>query len=565
MKLFLILAFLLPVTGSTFCSIRDIPQYGGPCYYNQSTGITLGSYQNASLGYVDGVGIYDGMKIKVYNGPGDQATDWGPNGGYISSMIPYQLNLERNPNVYTYDACSDLPYGSVEEWNLVHTDGNRVDGHLYMIYINKTVSSTYVCTPVYEQRCLTTTSGFTLYNLSATSQATCAGLYTLSAASSVCSLEPGVQWTMTGYGITQLRGGIVEEGNTNRLIVKNAEYRHIGQFNQIEFSLPATNYNGRLVSDAFTPYYGTIYTELLEYTTDTLNIGANTALEAVINTTKPCELYCVGNTYWFNYTCLNHTMIDKSECQGGVFTPGTNMTDSSCVECQGSYDVNNVCTSYSHTDCVGGVFTSGTNTSDTTCVECSNSYEVSNSCVDYSHTNVACVGSKFIPGDNTTDTQCIPCPAYHRESDDGFSCTPWTMANSSECVGGTYTSGTSTADSICYECLVGTFEIGDQDNCTDWTYQSFTECQQISRRHIFLPGSNSTNSSCFECAQGSLYAFENTCKQCAQLKAHFEAENCCNGMNQFEGPFIGKRTPFRTTCQQIYDNWKIDCNQLCYD
>ena len=551
-----------------FCSIRDIPQYGGPCFYNKSTGIQLGDYQNSTPGYVNGTGIYVNKVVKSYNGPADQATDQGPNPGYLSSTSAYQLNLERNENVHTYNTCSNLPYGSVEEWNLAHTSGNRVDGNLYTIYVDKNASSTYVCTPVYLQRCLTTASGFTLYDLTATSQATCSGIYTLSAALSVCEMESGVQWTMTGYGITQLRGSVVEQSGTLKLIVKNAEYRHIGQFNQINFSLPATNYNGRLVSDAFTPYYGTMYTEVLEYTTNTLNISNNTVLEATLNTSKPCELVCGNNTYLYNYTCVNHTMTSKSQCIGGVFTPGTNTSDSSCVECQGSYDVNNVCTSYSMYwwfQCSGGVFTVGTNTSDSTCVECDNSYEVNGSCVSYTDTNPGCIGSKFTPGTNTTDTTCEPCLSYHRESYDGLSCVPWTMKNSSECVGGTYTSGTSTADSICYECLVGTYEIGDEDSCTDWTYLSFSECQQISRRHIFLIGSNSSDSTCIECPVGSMYAFDNMCKACTQLKTHFEEETCCTGIDQIEHPYSQLKTPFRAVCQQIIDAWKIDCNQLCYD
>ena len=562
-EIFLLVFLFLPnVLG--LCSIRDLSQYGGPCHYNKSTGITLGLYKNPTTGYLNGTGIYVNKLVKTYNGPGDQASDHGPNPGFISSVAPYQLNLERHGNVTTYNTCSDLPYGSVEEWNLAHNDGNRVDGDHYIIHVDQNATSTYVCTPMYLQRCLTTASGFTQYDLTATSQATCSGLYVLSAAMSICELEVGVQWTMTGYGITQLRGSVVSNTNTLTLVVKNAEYRHIGQFNQIPFSLPATNYNGRLVSNAFTPYYGPLYTEVTHYSTNSLTISESIVLDVALKTSKPCELYCVGNTYWFNYTCLNHTMVNKGECQGGVFTQGTNMTDSICVECQESYDVNNVCTSYSHTDCIGGVFTLGTNTSDTTCVECSNSYEVNNNCVEYSHTNVACVGSKFTPGTNTTDTACEPCPYHHRESDDGLSCVPWTMKNSSECVGGTYTNGTSTADSICYECLTGTYEIDNENKCTSWSYQSFAQCQEISRRHIFHPGSNSTDSICIECPVGPTYAFENTCRDCNGLKNHFNAENCCFGMNQLEMPYTLLIQPFRTVCQQIIDRWKIDCNQLCF-
>ena len=561
-----LLFFLVKHTGA-FCSIRDIPQYGGPCTYNKSTSIQLGSYRNSTPGYVNGTGVYVNKLIKIYDGPGDQMTDHGPYPGYISSVSTYQLNLERNPNVFTYNGCSDLPYGSVEEWNLAHTNGNRVDGDRYIIYVDKDATSSYVCTPGYLQRCLTTASGFSLYDLTATSQETCSGLYTLSAALSVCELETDVQWSMTGYGITQLRGSVVEESGTLRLIIKNSEYRHIGQFNQIQFSLPATNHNGKIISDAFTPYYGAMYTEVLEYTTHTLNISKDTVLEAILNTSTPCELICQNHTFLYNYTCVNHTMISKLQCMGGVFTPGTNVSDSSCVECQGSYDVNNVCTAYSmywEFQCIGGILTLGTNMTDSTCVECDNSYEVNNNCVSYTHNNAGCVGSKFTPGTNTSDSTCDPCPSYHRESDDGFFCAPWTMKNSSECVGGTYSSGTTTADSICYECLVGTFEIEDEDNCTDWTYQSFSDCQKISRRHIFLPGSNSSNSMCLECPVGYMYAFENVCKDCSQLKSHFKQETCCTGMDQID-EYSHHRTPFRAVCQMLLDAWKIDCNQLCYD
>jgi len=560
-EILLFLTLLHHVCG--LCSIRDLPQYGGPCSYNKSTGITLGGHKNSTTGYTNGTGIYVGKVIKMYNGPGDQANDHGPNPGYVSSVASYQLNLERHFNVSTYDKCSDLPYGSVEEWNLAHTDGNRVDGDYYVIHVNKNATSTYVCTPVYLQRCLTTASGFTLYDLSATSQNTCPGVYTLSAAMSICQLEVGVQWTMTGYGITQLRGSVIDDSGTLKLIVKNAEYRHIGQFNQVQFSLPATNYNGRLVSNAFTPYYGAMYTEVLEYTTNVLDINSNTVLEATLNTSKPCELYCIGNTFWYNYTCLNHTMVDKNECRGGVFTPGTNISDSICVECSNSFDLNNICTPYSHVNCVGGVFSHGTNTSDTTCVECDISYEVNNSCVSYTHNNAGCVGGVFSHGTNTSDSTCDPCPSYHREADDGLSCILWTMKNSSECVGGTYTNGTSVSDSICYECLTGTYEIQDQNSCTSWSYKSFAQCQEIGRQHIFHPGSNSTNSICSECPAGSTYAFENTCRDCNSVKIHFNAENCCFGVNQLELPYSLQSQPFRAVCQQIIDRWKIDCNQLC--
>ena len=211
------------------------------------------------------------------------------------------------------------------------------------------------------------------------------------------------------------------------------------------------------------------------------------------------------------------------------------------------------------------MFTPGTNTSDTTCVECSNSYEVNNTCASYTYTNVGCVGSKFTPGTNTTDTSCEPCPSHHRESDDGLSCVPWTMKNSSECVGGTYTSGSSTVDSICDECLLGTYEIDDENKCTLWSYQSLAQCQGINHKHVFHPGSNSTDSICMECTAGTTYAFENTCRHCNTIKDHFNAENCCTGMSQLEMPYYYYYQPFRAVCQQLIDLWKTDCNQLCFD
>ena len=225
--------------------------------------------------------------------------------------------------------CSNFPYGSVEEWNAPANKagntgtGNRADAHLYTISIDKDATSMHVCDPVYTERCQTTASNFMEYDLTATSQANCAGLWAPAPAMSVCHLEAGVQWTQTGYGITQLRGSVVEEGGKTRLVVKNdGEYRHFGQFNQIEFSLPATYAGGRMVSNAFQPLYpvnciltdgtndlnlaaagatvcalsgGTykehrMYTEVLEYVTSVpvINISEHTNFKPALRKTKNC-------------------------------------------------------------------------------------------------------------------------------------------------------------------------------------------------------------------------------------------------------------------------------------
>ena len=395
----IVLLCFVEVTSSTVCSIRDHVRYGGPCHYNASSGITFGALQPPASGYVNGTGIHSGKLVKTYSGPMDQVTDWGPVGGYKSSSTQYQINVERSPSVHTYTQCDNLPYGSVEEKNLIaaHMDGNREDPDLYVVSLQPEASSMYVCTPVYEQRCLTFASGFTQYDLSSTSQASCNGLYILSPSMSVCELEQGIQWTMTGYGLTELRGNVTFTNDKTYLYVKDSEFRHTGQFNQHVYSLPAdtmtlevtrTHVQFRQVSNAFLPYYGKMYTELIAYVGDTNHPTTNWvahSFDVELNTSIPCKLYCHGNTYLFNFTCVNHTMTSKSECLGGEFTHGTNITDSTCVPCVDSFDFSNICMPYTYTDetCKRGVFTPGTNTSDSTCVACpTTEYLFENACRD---------------------------------------------------------------------------------------------------------------------------------------------------------------------------------------
>ena len=411
-----LLLFIIGQTNGTLCSIRDHVRYGGPCHYNASTGIKLGAYQSAASGYVDGTGPYTGSLVKTYAGPMEQVTDWGPTGGYISSNTQYQLNVERNENVHTYNTCTDLPYGSVEEENLIHNhmSGNRVDPDLYVVDIQPTATSLYVCTPIYQERCLTFASGFTQYDLSATSQGSCIGLYILSPAMSVCQLENNIQWTMTGYGLTELRGTVTMTDDKTILHVKDSEYRHAGKFNQNIHSLPAdtmaldvtrTHVQFRTISNSFLAYYGTMETEVISYVGHTNHPTTNWAaheFDVTLKTSVPCKLYCYGDTFLFNFTCKNHTMKSKSECVGGVFIPGTNLTDSSCSPCINSYDLNNVCMEYSYTSetCRRGIFTPGTNVTDSTCVACpASKYQFQNACRDcvdlknHFHSENCCTGT----------------------------------------------------------------------------------------------------------------------------------------------------------------------------
>ena len=512
------------------CSIRDHHRYGGPCYYNASTPITLGQYQEPTQGYVHGTGIHIGKMVKTYNGPMDQVTDWGPTGGYISSDAQYQLNIERSENVYTYNTCDNLPYGSVEEENLIanHMIGNREDPDLFVINIQPTANSLYVCTPIYEERCLTFSSGMTLYDLSITSKNTCIGLYLLSPAMSVCQLENDVQWTMTGYGLTELRGTVTLSAGKTTLHVKDSEYRHNGQFNQHVHSLPEetmvldvtrTHVAFRTISNAFLAYNGTMYTEVVAYTANTNHPITNwesTRFDVILNSSIPCELYCYGTTYWFDFECVNHTMSSKSECRGGEFIPGTNVTDSECNPCIDSYDVSNVCTSYSFTSvsCTTGIFISGTNVSDTKCEACPmGKYLHEIECVNHTMSSKSeCRGGEFVPGTNVTDSECNPCVDSYDVSN---VCTPYSHTI---------------------------------ETCTNG---------------ILAFGTNVSDNSCEACPTGK-YIYENECRDCSELKNHFNNENCCSGRNQIEIPYSVYQPP-RSVCQKILDAWRDDCDEQCYD
>lgn len=294
--------------------------------------------------------------------------------------------------------------------------------------------------------------------------------------------------------------------------------------------------------------------------------GHFTCINISHSTCNECQ-----NSYDVNNTCINHTHTHESACIGGVWTAGTNTTDSTCVECIGSYEINNICTSYSMYwpwQCVGGILALGTNTTDSTCTECVDSYEFNpnlNVCDPYSYSNPSCIGGQFIPGTNITDTQCLPCNGTTRESDDGFSCQPWSHPTNISCLGGIWAPGTNVVDSSCEECPYGKMEVNHNNICVDWQIHSFEACQAEHSRNIFVPGTNHSDAYCLECPN-STFPFLNQCVDCLTVKSLFRAQDCCHGMAPYETVSgRGKRTPtpYRDVCLDILNRWKFECDQTC--
>lgn len=295
-----------------------------------------------------------------------------------------------------------------------------------------------------------------------------------------------------------------------------------------------------------------------------LNISHSTCIE--------CD-----ESYEVNNTCVSHTYSHESQCVGGVWAAGTNTTDSTCVECIGSYESNNVCASYSMYwpwQCIGGILALGTNTTDSTCTECQHSFQSDvalNYCDPYSYTNPTCIGGQFIPGTNTTDSQCIPCNGTTRESDDGLSCQSWSHPTHISCLGGTWSAGTNVVDSVCYECPYGKMELDHVNACVDWQIQSYEECQLQDAQSIFVPGTNHTDAYCLECPTYSTFPFQNVCVDCLTIKTLFRSNNCCHGFDPFilRGPGMKMNTGlkmksvYNDICMEILTRWKEDCQQTC--
>lgn len=205
------------------------------------------------------------------------------------------------------------------------------------------------------------------------------------------------------------------------------------------------------------------------------------------------------------------------------------------IECDvGTFLSDGVCTNHSmtnETECVGGVFRYGTNTTDSRCLECVGSYLVEHE-------------------------DCDICTA---------SCIPHSMTNQTNCTGGLYVQGTNVSDSTCIHCPNGTFEKYNNNTCYNWTYHSQDDCIKFGNRGVYHPGNNQNDSYCVPCVTesgGKGYYFEVGCRDCLDLKSHFDSLHCCR--DQFKKPQIGKRTPFRDECQYLIDAWKIDCDQYCF-
>jgi len=153
-------------------TIRDTRINGGPVHYKPSSSVTIGAAKPRS--------------------------DHNPKGFmWNTAGIPFQINLERNPSVPSYTT-SNPPPGSVEYWNGLRkgdamTAGNWIDPEDYALVIDPS--------------------------------ATRMDIYTHGNATAV--QEEGVQWTITGWGQTVLRGTIdrISKPGKVRLVVKNGEYR----------------------------------------------------------------------------------------------------------------------------------------------------------------------------------------------------------------------------------------------------------------------------------------------------------------------------------------------------
>lgn len=143
-------------------------------------------------------------------------------------------------------------------------------------------------------------------------------------------------------------------------------------------------------------------------------------------------LNCDVGTYLNNGVCSNHSMLNESQCSGGVFRYGTNSSDSRCLECVGSFLVEN-----------------------DSCDICFKS------CKPFNMTNQTnCTGGVFLPGSNTTDSACVGCPSGTFEKFHNNTCYNWSYYNQQDCLNhgnrGIYYGGDTSNDSYCLPCVSGT-------------------------------------------------------------------------------------------------------------
>ena len=240
----------------SLCSIRDSHHNGGPARYIASTGVTLGSALTASAG------VYEA--------------------GFQWSASAIQVNAERQSSIGTTQS-ADPPSAAVGSYSVEYYNGDRsvdasdlaanwVDPNVYSLKIDTSTGSmnvyTYgagICGSVVAGFCGYTFSPYTMN--ACTSNDDCSGSLS----------EAGLQWTITGYGHTVLRGTVEETTTsgvtTTRLIVKDGELRSASLGSVTTTEIVAYTFAGAASS-----------------------IGAGSVLGVELKTDTPCDDFYLDGT-----------------------------------------------------------------------------------------------------------------------------------------------------------------------------------------------------------------------------------------------------------------------------
>jgi len=206
-------------------------------------------------------------------------TKYTPGGGFMwnTSGVSFQINLLRSLSIPIYST-ENPPVGSVEYWNgdrpVPMPNGNWVDPEYYALKIDANGNL-----PVYTY------------------------------GSEVGDFEDGlVQWTITGWGQTVLRGTIdtTTQGKTI-LVVKNQEYR---QFSS------ALNVNPQ---ESFT---GTMYTDVVSYTFDGAVEDFTTGKVLTVTTSPTAPNNPVGLQEEFYGSAVTTYSSEPSPSGGGANADG---------------------------------------------------------------------------------------------------------------------------------------------------------------------------------------------------------------------------------------------------
>lgn len=242
---------LSPSTTPTLCSIRDVNAKGGPAKYVASTGVTLGTSLSASSYY---------------------------EAGFQWSATAIQVNAERS-SLITASTSSDPLSTSVEYYNgdrsvdATDLNLNWIDPNVYSLKIDTASGAMNVYT-YGSGTCGNVLPGYCGYTYSPYTATVC----TYDSDCTSYMSESGVQWTITGYGHTVMRGTVEEttvSGSTStRLVVKNGELR------SASLGIVST-------------------TEIVAYTFAGVasSIGAGSVLGVELLTTTPCnDYYVTGST-----------------------------------------------------------------------------------------------------------------------------------------------------------------------------------------------------------------------------------------------------------------------------